>query len=101
MLVNFLQNRSKYRDIMFSVNDKFIEKYKSESSYDLDDSINAYSYLDNLVGNLFNISSRKTYNDITINNISHNLSWNKNFDTASIGLDKLFMFLPNQLKDKI
>ena len=101
MLVNFLQNRSKYRDIMFSINDKFIEKYKSESSYNLDDSINAYSYLDDLVGNLFNISSRKTYNDVTINNISHNLSWNKNFNTASIGLDKLFMFLPNQLKDKI
>ena len=80
MLVNFLQNRSKYRDIMFSINDKFIEKYKSESSYNLDDSINAYSYLDDLVGNLFNISSRKTYNDVTINNISHNLSWNKNFN---------------------
>jgi hypothetical protein len=101
MIIDFLQNRSKYRDILFSINKNFIEKYKGESSYDLDDSINAYAYLDNLVGNLFNISSRKTYNNVTINNISHSLSWNKNFDTASIGLDKLFIFLPNQLKSKI
>lgn len=101
MIVSFLQNRSKYRDIMFSVNDKFIKKYEDESSYTLDDSINAYAYLDNLVGNLFNISHRKTYNDVTINNISHNLSWNKDFDTASIGIDKLFNFLSNQLKDKM
>ena len=101
MIVSFLQNRNKYRDIMFSVNESFIKKYEEESSYNLDDSINAYAYLDNLVGNLFNISHRKTYNDVTINNISHNLSWNKDFDTASIGIDKLFNFLSNQLKDKI
>ena len=45
---------------MFSVNDKFIKKYEDESSYTLDDSINAYAYLDTLVGNLFKISHRKT-----------------------------------------
>lgn len=101
MLINFLQNRSKYRDIMFSVNDKFIKKYEDESSYTLDDSINAYAYLDTLVGNLFKISHRKTYNDVTINNISHNLAWNKNFDTASISISQLFNFLPSQLKEKI
>ena len=49
--------------------------------------LNAYAYLDEFVGNLFKISHRKTYTDITINNISHNITWNKNFDTASIGID--------------
>lgn len=82
MLVNFLQNRSKYRDIMFG-------------------DINAYAYLDDFVGNLFKISHRKTYTDLTINNISHNITWNKNFDTASIGINQLYNFLSEELKSKI
>ena len=82
MLVNFLQNRSNYRHIMFG-------------------DINAYAYLDEFVGKLFKISHRKTYNDITINNISHNLTWNKDFDTASISIDQLFNFLPEELKQKM
>ena len=40
MVVNFLQNRSKYRNIMFG-------------------DTNAYAYLDDFVGNLFKISHRK------------------------------------------
>lgn len=82
MLVNFLQNRSNYRDIMFG-------------------NINAYAYLDEFVGNLFKISHRRTYNDITINNISHSLTWNKDFDTASIGINQLYNFLSQELKSKI
>lgn len=82
MLVNFLQNRNKYRNIMFG-------------------DINAYAYLDDFVGNLFKISHRRTYNDVTINNISHNITWNKNFDTASIGINQLYSFLSEELKSKI
>jgi len=101
MLVSFLQNRSKYRDIMFSMDERFMEKYGDESRYNLDDSINAYTYLDELTGNLFEISHRKSYNDPTINNIQHSLTWNKTFTIASIGIDRLFLFLPTKLKNKI
>lgn len=86
MLINFLQNRSKYTNITFQIKD---------------DIISAYAYLDELTGNLFKISHRRSYNDSTINNISHSLTWNKAFDTASIGIDQLFRFISTELKNKI
>lgn len=86
MLINFLQNRSKYRDINVELDGQII---------------NTYAYLDELVGNLLNISSRRSYNDPTINNISHNVSWNKNFKIASLSIDQLYKFLPTELKAQI
>jgi hypothetical protein len=72
MLVSFLQNRNKYRDLTLLKDS---------------DVISIYAYLDDFVGNLFKISHRRSYNDPTINNISHAITWNKSFDTASIGIN--------------
>ena len=86
MLISFLQTRNKYRDLTL-----------------LKDSnvISIYAYLDDFVGNLFKISHRRSYNDPTINNISHAITWNKSFDTASIGINQLFNFLSTELKQNI
>ena len=86
MLISFLQTRNKYRDLIL-----------------LKDSnvIGIYAYLDDFVGNLFKISHRRSYNDPTINNISHAITWNKSFDIASIGINQLFNFLSTELKQNI
>lgn len=87
MLVNFLQNRNKYRSLIYTDNQGNNKSIKA--------------YLDDIVGNIFNISSRKNYADVTVNNISHDVAWNKTFTTASISIDNLFQFLNNNLKAKM
>lgn len=86
LLINFLQNKSKYDGLVYE---------KGE------DTISIKAYLNDLCSNIFNISSRKNYKNPTINNINHSVSWNRSFTVASIDINKLFLFLGQELKNKM
>lgn len=87
LLVNFLQNKNKYSKLVFTDSNK--------------NTISIYAYLSGLVSDIFGISSRRAYTDPTINNINQSLAWNKTFTRASISLELLYKFIPNDLRDTI
>lgn len=89
LFVYYINNKSKFSNIMFN---------NPEPT-------NVRAYLNEICGNILDLPSRKIYNNVTINNISNNLVWNKKITIGSISIEQFFKYLDSttikQLQDII
>lgn len=95
LLLDFLTRKNTYQKYNVTIVEEGDGKSKKSTIY------NMKSILTQISGDLFNLSYVKSFGDPLLDNIYRNVKWGKNFETASIDINKILTWINQDEKDII